>query len=327
MTLMADGKWVEDDYDEQAATVKCQEGGFTPGTIVQDEEVVQHTTSVVRQEYRGEGGRAANLVPFYSIGGSTTQFGGNGADPLSEAGWGNKRAKFKTLGVTEEDWMLRTAEETRRIDAQLREYREERLVPLEGGDLKGWVYTTENLSEGKEDQGVEEVSMAVPDINVVKEDQDDAAPSSPSAIKEDEEALTPLPLSSLQGNDVEMAEVEKDGADEVAVEDGVERTIGGRIVVETEENARRRASKYNWGLGSWQAGEVRASYEVSSDFAFGMTELTFSLIRTSLISLCIRNLNRLCETDYRITLYWHRTPIRNTKTLFRAQSLVQLLEV
>lgn len=262
---MADGKWVVDDYDEEAATIKCQEGGFTPGTIVQDEEVVQHTSAIVRQEYRGEAGsRAANLIPFYSLGGPTTQFGGNGANPLYEAGWGNKRAKLKSMGVTEEDWMFKTAEESRRIDAQLKVYREERLLPLEGADLRGWVYTTENLTEGK-DTTTEEVLLAVPDIKIDKEDQfgDRAGPSLTPAIKDDEEVLTPLP--SVHGNDVEMG----DGEAEADQDDQAGRTMAGQIVVETEEVRQRNASKWNWGLGSWKAGVVKASYEVSDRVEMG----------------------------------------------------------
>src|SRR5690349_12621998 len=84
-----------------------------------------------------------SLAPFYTLGGPTTHFAGNGADPWSEAGWGNKRAKLRGQGVSEEDWMLRTAEETRKVDGQLREYREERLQVLEGADAAVWVWAQE----------------------------------------------------------------------------------------------------------------------------------------------------------------------------------------
>jgi len=181
--------------------------------------------------------RAANLVPFYTVGGLTTQFGGNGVNPLFDAGWGNKRAKLKTMGVTEEDWMFRTAEESRRVDGILRGYRAERLVPLEEMDRKVWVYATENLAEGRVD--------AEPEV-----DAEGSKAATALAVKNDEEALTPLPIEEGEEKDLEA---------------GSRRSMNGEgtIIVETEEDEKRNASKWNWGLGSWRAGVVKAVYEVS----------------------------------------------------------------
>jgi len=228
---------VTDDYDEEEALVKCQEGGHTPGSLVQEEEPPQNAQAHANAYGRvgDAASRAANLVPFYTVGGLTTQFGGNGVDPLFDAGWGNKRAKLKTMGVTEEDWMMRTAEECRRVDGILKAYRAERLVPLDEEDKKLWVYATENLAEGKTDADLDEA--------------EETKPSAGLAVKHDEEALTPLPLE--EGDEPEGQEPAKRST-------GAEDTI----VVETEDSAKRNASKWNWGLGSWRPGVVKAVYEV-----------------------------------------------------------------
>ena len=243
--LILDGRWVTDDYDEEEATEKCKQLEIAPGSIVQEEEV--QTQSVPTMMTRGDAAaRAANLVPFYSVGGPTTHFGGNGANPAYDAGYGNKRAKLRAMGVTEEDWMFRTAEETRRIDRQLRDMRADRIVPLEGEDARHWVYATENQTDP---------SGSVKEAKLEVQERKRDGFSVTSAAKEDQDGLTPLP-SALDGDvsmDVEVVEEES----------GIKRSRGGEIIVETEEERLRLASKFNWGLGSWLPGRVMASYEVS----------------------------------------------------------------
>jgi chromatin structure-remodeling complex protein RSC7 len=254
-SLTVDGKWVTDDYDEEAALAKCQEFGITPGSTVHDDEVQPHSAAAPQLSGRGDAAaRAANLVPFYSVGGPTTHFGGNGATPVYDAGWGSKRAKLRAMGVTEEDWMLRTAEETRRIDQQLKEYRSDRLVPLEGSDAKPWVYAVENMTESIEDEPVGGKLEAA--LALTEETKANVAALTP-AVKEDQGGSTSLPINGH--TDVEMASSNADG---------IERTEYGKVVVETAEDRERNASKYNWGLGSWQPGVVRAAYEVSSELWF-----------------------------------------------------------
>lgn len=159
--VVEDGKWVTDDYYEDEALAKCAENGYTPYGPVQDEEIMinAHATSgaMTRAEREREALTSAlkssALSPFYTIGGPSTHFGGSGVDPWTEGGSGNRRSKLRGYGVTEEDWMYRTALESRAIDASLRDYRQERIGTLEGDDLKGWVWTMENREE--DDEGAE----------------------------------------------------------------------------------------------------------------------------------------------------------------------------
>ena len=200
--------------------------------------------------------RVANLAPFYSIGGPTTHFAGTGAHPFGESGWGNKKSKLRSMGISEEDWMLRTAEDARLVDSQLKAYRAERLQTLEGSDKAVWVYATERVAEGvKEEAGATDVTQLKPSTLQV-------------APKEDEEALTPLPVeddASKAGETPAAIPTEPlvPSAVSAAPRGPSEVTSGGSIVVETPEIAARNASKYNWGLGSWQPGVVKAAYEVS----------------------------------------------------------------
>jgi chromatin structure-remodeling complex protein RSC7 len=222
------------------------------------------------------------------------------------------------MGVTEEDWMWRTAEETRLLDVRIRENREERLVELKGDDLRTWVYSMENLSEGKE---YEEISLAVPDIKVVKED----LAGRPGSAHPDDAAVTPLP-STHEANVETVEEGQAEGrpangepnVEKVEANERVDRTPGGQVIVETEELRRRHASKYNWGLGSWQAGVVKAAYEVSSHSDVILGSSCRSHTRTCPTSLHLPNLNSASETAYLISPYSHRTPTQSIKTLCKA---------
>ena len=216
--MMVDGKWVTDDYDEDVAMAKCVENGFTPHALAHDDDIVANAMSTVQLPGRPSERQAMTLTPFYTVGGPTTHFAGSGVNPWSEAGWGNKRAKLRGSGINEENWMLKSAEDCRALDVQLREYRAERLVELEGVDAtRGWVYA----QESKTDERLPEV------------ERKSAFELTPAKV--DDEALTPLP-----------------GEEEVFVD----KTPGGRIVVETLTESDRR------GGGSWRAGTIRAVYEV-----------------------------------------------------------------
>lgn len=192
---------------------------------------------------------AMTLVPFYTLGGPTTHFAGNGADPWSDAGWGNRRAKMKGSGANEEDWMWRTAVECRNVDAMLKEYREERLKVLDGVDVaKGWVYQLEHAPErGLAEEGVSGRKMLeVPGMErqrsglsqeVILDD-----------VKVPSSVMTPRPD-------------EEGGVTEVD-EDGLIKKPGGEIVLESEEQ--RLRTKWKHIAGSWEPGVVKAVYEVSA---------------------------------------------------------------
>jgi chromatin structure-remodeling complex protein RSC7 len=221
-----------------------------------------------------------SLAPFYTLGGPTTHFAGSGADPWSEAGWGNKRGRLRGQGVSEEDWMLRTAEESRKVDERLREYREERLVRLEGKDARRWVFATQKWTEeGEEERSAFEGDgdRRDGDVEVDAEGEADgeegavaATLKPPPAMGSKRSALSQE--VTFKAEDEEMAfhpaeatqdEPGGDGDGEVAADNGVVRTEGGKIVVQSAEEEEAARSRWNWGLGSWESGVVLATYEVS----------------------------------------------------------------
>jgi chromatin structure-remodeling complex protein RSC7 len=277
--------------------IKCAENGFTPYTQAVDDDIIANAMSQMQPQGRPpahdrEPAKSSfSLAPFYTLGGPTTHFAGNGADPWSEAGWGNKRAKLRGQGVSEEDWMLRTAEETKKVDGQLREYREERLQVLEGADAAVWVWAQEQRTEegDKEAQingngsgngigGGEgedaEGEAETPDGGMVYEEENggDGALRPRQRMERKRSALSQE--VTFKPEDEEMAngegegeapeddEADHDQHDQVQ-DDGFEKTEGGKIVVQTVEEEEAADARWNWGLGSWERGTVRAAYEVS----------------------------------------------------------------
>lgn len=249
--VIKNGRHVVDDYYEDEAAAKCAENGIEPGSIVQDEEYVPSANLNNERALRsapGESSRSlAHLSTFYTVGGPTTHFAGNGVDPWTDSGWGNKRSRLRTAGVTEEDWMLRTAEEARAVDEQLRKYREERLKLLEGVDaMRGWVFAAENATEGTTAK-----SELIGDATDV--------------------FRAPVPTEgkkSALSNEVTMEDGGDDGESTSAEEalenkdpDVHQAAVEDKEAIITEEPG-KMTSKYNWGLGkSWQPGAVRAVYE------------------------------------------------------------------
>lgn len=291
-SLTPEGKWVEDDYNEEEALVRCQEGGFTPGTVLQGDEPVRQQAGKDSGAQAGDAAtRAANLVPFYSVGGPTTHFAGNGADPVMDAGHGNKRAKLRTMGVTEEDWMLRTAEETRRVDINMREFRQDQLVPLGGDDAKVWVHALENATEGKIDTAEAETVVETKTLSTL-------APPTREMT-----AATPGPGAE----DVDMAEAALPRSE-------------GTIIVETEADRLKNAAKWKWGLGSWQQGAPRAVYEVSCAKHPWQSLADDSRIHTPHMSRSSRSRAQRNDTGSRMRLCSLRSPTLRTRTLCRATS-------
>ncbi len=252
-----DGKWVTDDYYEDEALSRCAENGFTPYTVAHEDGIIANAMSLMQPQGRpaqqtstDQAQRpAVTLAPFYSLGGPTTHFAGSGADPWSEAGWGHKRSRLRNQGVSEGDWMFRIAEECRRVDAMLREYREERLKVLDKVDAsKGWVYAVE--------QGTEKA---------VEEDDGWLRPVTPTLERKwsglSQEVTFPGAV------DHEAAQAPGDGnvsmeadADVVVVEEDQ----AGKIVGQTPGEEEEGSSRWRWGIGGeWKPGIIRAAYEVS----------------------------------------------------------------
>ena len=96
-----------DDYYEDESLTKCAENGFTPYAPALDDDIIADAVSLMQPQGRPPAANAdlaargnISLSPWYTLGGPTTHFAGNGADPWSEAGWGHKRAKLRNAGVT-----------------------------------------------------------------------------------------------------------------------------------------------------------------------------------------------------------------------------------
>ncbi|OWZ58515.1 chromatin structure-remodeling complex protein RSC7 [Cryptococcus neoformans AD1-83a] len=249
--VIKNGRHVVDDYYEDEAAAKCAENGIEPGSVVQDEEYVPSANVNSERALRsapGESSRSlAHLSTFYTVGGPTTHFAGNGVDPWTDSGWGNKRSRLRTAGVTEEDWMLRTAEEARAVDEQLRKYREERLKLLEGVDAsRGWVFAAENATEGT--MGKSELTGETADVFRATL----PAESKKSGLSH-EVTMEDIENDEQSTSTEEALENEDADVPQAAVED--------KEAVIIEEPG-KLTSKYNWGLGkSWQPGAVRAAYE------------------------------------------------------------------
>lgn len=245
--LVKDGKWVDDDYNEEQALQDCATHGYKPHGPVTEEELAQNQypsaggprPAASQSLYADGQATKTTLASFYTAGGATTQFGSNGADPWAD-NLNQKRTRLRQLGVTEEDWMLRTAEESRRIDETLRGIRDERITELEGVDAtRGWVYATERYSEG--------IIKKEPQHPLARELSLDAAPSS--------DALSPAPPESAVN--VALAEANGNPETEQAERRAFEGTLGGKIVVESEaETFNGRPRK-----GKWAPGVIRAAYE------------------------------------------------------------------
>jgi chromatin structure-remodeling complex protein RSC7 len=195
----------------------------------------------------------ATLTSFYQVGGPTTHFGSTGHDPWSDLGHG-KRGRLRALGVTEEDWILRTAEDARRVDEVLRGYREERIGVLEGPDTHCWVYNAERRATGElPDEQAPQVSTGPPKT----EPEGDVTPAikphplaSELTFDASSEPLSPLPPDPPTATATALAEVNETAE--------FEKTDGGKIVVESERETGAPAP-----IGGWIPGVIQAAYEVS----------------------------------------------------------------
>lgn len=86
-------------------------------------------------------------MPFYTVGGPTTHFAGQGvSDPFVEAGHGNKKVGLLRSGLTPENWMLEYAKGVQEKNMELAKERRERL----GRIREGFWYEKEVKGEGEE---------------------------------------------------------------------------------------------------------------------------------------------------------------------------------
>ena len=157
--------------------------------------------------------------------------------------------------------MLRTAEEGKAIDRQLRESREERLKVLQGVDAtRGWVYALENKVLKPQVNG-----KPGPQRNGVKEGSVDLPRPPPerkrSTLNREitEEVMIPQADTSNGEDgdgDAEMKD-DQDGSNKTKseagdepIEEPIEKTPGGKIVIESPDETARYNAKYNWGSGA-----------------------------------------------------------------------------
>ncbi|KAJ9091456.1 hypothetical protein QFC19_009098 [Naganishia cerealis] len=122
--IVKDGRYVTDDYYEEAAKEECAENGIEPNSLVPDRPFA------VEQDHTDRGGAGERSVgaPFYFPGGPTTHWGGAGWNPWHGAGQGNKRAKLQSQGLTRDNWMWRMAREARDREREIREAGEQRML-------------------------------------------------------------------------------------------------------------------------------------------------------------------------------------------------------
>lgn len=342
-----DGKWVTDDYYEDESLAKCPEQGFTPYAPALEEDIIANALSLMQPQGRpptnpnaahhdssmavaGVGGArsAMNLTPFYTLGGPTTQFAGNGADPWSEAGWGIKRAKLRTWGVTEEDWMLRTAEECRRIDGMLRELREDRLEVLEGKDAEAWVHyrwnATEEAKEPESTGPMEGPNGDVGDgaLRPPLPDRKRSGLSQEVIPKEEEDADGDVEMSAEPDTMAVEPKNSQDATEQREMPEGA--TPGGSIIVQKPDEEAAMRTKWNCGFGSLKPGVVKAVYEVG--FPVGSQRAALigwcSPIRIYPTSRCSRSPRRLPLSKRRHIPSSRRSQTRSSATLCSLQLAV-----
>lgn len=149
---MIDGRYVTDDYYEEAAGEECVENGIEPGSLVPDRPYAVDQDHADRTSGGVYGAERSIGAPFYFPGGPTTHWGGAGWNPWHNAGQGNKRAKLQGQGFTRDNWMWKMAQEAREREREIREAREHRLVDFSGERLTVFYeqYAGDEQASGKQ---------------------------------------------------------------------------------------------------------------------------------------------------------------------------------
>lgn len=128
---LQDGKWVTDDYYEDAATAEAAEKGAKPGDLVlEPQQDFSHTISVdPSSKFQKE-----SRTGIYKAGGPTTFFGSDAVGPFRGEMSSTKKAMLARENLTEENWMHAAALSLLECNEELRRGRAERVIPGAGLD-------------------------------------------------------------------------------------------------------------------------------------------------------------------------------------------------
>jgi len=125
-----DGKWVVDDYFEEAAKIEAAEKGAKPGDLVlEPQQDFSHTISTDASK-----GAKESRTGIYKPGGPTTFFGSDAVGPFRGEMSSTKKAMLARENLTEENWMHAAALSLLEANEELRRSRAERIIPNAGLD-------------------------------------------------------------------------------------------------------------------------------------------------------------------------------------------------
>jgi hypothetical protein len=128
---LKDGRWVVDDYFEEAAKIEAAEKGAKPGDIViEPQQDFSHTIST---DTYGKGQKESR-TGIYKPGGPTTFFGSDAVGPFRGEMSSTKKAMLARENLTEENWMHAAALSVLEANEELRRSRAEKVVPGAGLD-------------------------------------------------------------------------------------------------------------------------------------------------------------------------------------------------
>lgn len=131
LIAISDGKWVIDDYFEDAATIEAAEKGAKPGDLVlEPQQDFSHTISVdPSSKFQKE-----SRTGIYKPGGPTTFFGSDAVGPFRGEMSSTKKAMLARENLTEENWMHAAALSILECNEEMRRGRAERMIPGAGLD-------------------------------------------------------------------------------------------------------------------------------------------------------------------------------------------------
>lgn len=128
--MVLNGRWVVDDYYEDAVAAEIAERGLRPGDPVgelPDPRAAAKEAAMDTDRERGVG------LGMYRAGGATTIFGGSGWGPFSEGPLNAvKKSYYAHQGMTEENWMWVAARRTLEEDDEWKKLRKEGLKACGG---------------------------------------------------------------------------------------------------------------------------------------------------------------------------------------------------
>ncbi|KIM27788.1 hypothetical protein M408DRAFT_329742 [Serendipita vermifera MAFF 305830] len=128
--VIKNGRWVVDDYFEEAAKIEAAEKGAKPGDIViEPQQDFSHTIST---DAYGKGQKESR-TGIYKPGGPTTFFGSDAVGPFRGEMSSTKKAMLARENLTEENWMHAASLSILEANEELRRGRAEKIIP--GGGL------------------------------------------------------------------------------------------------------------------------------------------------------------------------------------------------